>query len=410
MTQPIRTAAEAAAAAAPPAPALRHERGGEPVLSVRDLKTHFKLDEGVVKAVDGVSFDLHAGEVVGIVGESGCGKSITMKSILRLVQKPGRIVDGEIVYRRPVDPSGTDRKRHKPFEADLAKLSPQGRRMRQVRGGDIALIPQEPMASFSPLHSIGKQIVEAIRLHNPVSEAQAKKIAIEKLREVGMPSPEQRYDSYSWQLSGGLRQRAIIAMALSSNPSVLIADEPTTAIDVTTQAQVLELLKQLQREHGSSILFITHDLGVIAQVADYVVVMYLGKVMEQGPVSDIFHRPRHPYTRALLKSMPSLHSEPRVALPTVAGSIPHPLHRPQGCAFHPRCPDFMPGKCDVHVPALVAVDDGPPVACFLHHDQVEGGGTTGDAAVAPSAARGRAMGRGQRRAPDGADRKEAPGG
>ena len=384
MTLPTRTADPAAAvpAAHPTDPVLApgegrargqsRGRSGEPVLSVRDLKTHFKLDEGVVRAVDGVSFDLHAGEVVGIVGESGCGKSITMKSILRLVQKPGRIVGGQIIYRRPEETG--DRKR-RPLEEDLAKLPPQGRRMRRVRGHDIALIPQEPMASFSPLHSIGEQIVEAIRLHDPMSPAKAKQVAIEKLREVGMPSPEQRFDSYSWQLSGGLRQRAIIAMALSCNPSVLIADEPTTAIDVTTQAQVLELLKQLQHDHGSSILFITHDLGVIAQVADYVVVMYLGKVMEQGPVSDIFHRPRHPYTKALLQSMPSLHSEPRVALPTVAGSIPHPLHRPQGCAFHPRCPDFMPGVCDAHVPALVAVDGGPPVACFLHHDQIEGGGT-----------------------------------
>ncbi|HET8984457.1 MAG TPA: ABC transporter ATP-binding protein [Trueperaceae bacterium] len=346
-------------------------RGELPVLSVRNLKTHFKLDEGVVRAVDGVSFDLHAGEVVGIVGESGCGKSITMKSVLRLIQKPGRIVDGEIIYRRPPE-AQHGAKKGRELETDLAKLPAQGRRMRQIRGGDIALIPQEPMASFSPLHSIGEQIVEAIRLHNPVSKAEAREIAIGKLREVGMPSPEQRFDSYSWQLSGGLRQRAIIAMALSCNPSVLIADEPTTAIDVTTQAQVLELLKELQREHGSSILFITHDLGVIAQVADYVVVMYLGRVAEQGPVHDIFHEARHPYTRALLQSVPSLHAEARIALPTVAGSIPHPLHRPPGCPFHPRCPDFMPGKCDVHMPALVAVDGGSPVACFLHHDQVEG--------------------------------------
>ena len=373
MTQPTRTAADPAPLVPPPAVADRRSgRGTEPVISVRNLKTHFKLDEGVVRAVDGVSFDLHAGEVVGIVGESGCGKSITMKSILRLVQKPGRIVDGQIIYRRPEEHGEGGRQRSKRFEADLVKLAPHGRQMRRVRGGDIALIPQEPMASFSPLHTIGQQITEAIRLHTPMSAAEAKEVAIGKLREVGMPSPEQRFDSYSWQLSGGLRQRAIIAMALSCNPSVLIADEPTTAIDVTTQAQVLELLKQLQSDHGSSILFITHDLGVIAQVADHVVVMYLGKVMEQGPVSDIFHRPQHPYTRALLQSMPSLHSEPRVELPTVAGSIPHPLHRPPGCAFHPRCPDFMPGKCDVNVPALVSVDGGSPVACFLHHDQVEG--------------------------------------
>ncbi len=337
------------------------ERRGEPILSIRNLRTHFVMDEGVVRAVDGVSFDLHAGEVVGIVGESGCGKSITMKSVLRLVQKPGRIVGGQILYRRPAG-------KHKALEADLAQLPEHGRRIRQIRGGDIALIPQEPMASFSPLHSIGSQIVEAIRLHQPATKAQAREIAVEKLREVGMPSPEERFDAYSWQLSGGLRQRAIIAMALSCNPTVLIADEPTTAIDVTTQAQVLELLRQLQQDHGSSILFITHDLGVIAQVADHVVVMYLGRVMEQGPARDIFHRPRHPYTRALLQSVPSLHAEARIELPTVQGSIPHPLQRPTGCPFHPRCPDAMPGRCDVAMPALVAAPGGPPVACFLHHD------------------------------------------
>jgi peptide/nickel transport system ATP-binding protein len=349
-----------------PSPRAAPERVGEPILSIRDLATHFVMDEGVVRAVDGVSFDLHAGEVVGIVGESGCGKSITMKSVLRLVQKPGRIVGGKIIYRRPA--AG----KRKEFSVDLAQLRPEGRRIRQIRGGDIALIPQEPMASFSPLHSIGSQIVEAITLHQDVGQREARAIAIEKLREVGMPSPEQRFESYSWQLSGGLRQRAIIAMALSCNPAILIADEPTTAIDVTTQAQVLELLKQLQRDHGSSILFITHDLGVIAQLCDHVVVMYLGKVMEQGPVHDIFHRPRHPYTRALLQSVPSLHAEPRIALPTVAGSIPHPLQRPTGCPFHPRCPDAIPGRCDVAMPAVVAAGDGSPVACFLHHDVEEG--------------------------------------
>ena len=372
MTQPTPTAPSPAPPpeAARPQGARERGRGGPPVLSVRGLKTHFRLDEGVVRAVDGVSFDLYPGEVLGIVGESGCGKSITMKSILRLLQPPGRIVAGEIRYRRP-EPQGEPRRRYRPFEADLAKLPAQGRRMRQVRGGDIALIPQEPMASFSPLHTIGDQIVEAIRLHEPMPARRAREIAVEKLREVGMPSPEQRLSAYSWQLSGGLRQRAIIAMALACNPSVLIADEPTTAIDVTTQAQVLELIKRLQAEHGSSILFITHDLGVIAQMADHVVVMYLGKVMEQGPVRDIFHRPRHPYTRALLRSIPSVHSEPRVALPTIAGSIPHPLHRPSGCAFHPRCPDFMPGRCDVRTPALRSPDGGAPVACFLHHDVAE---------------------------------------
>lgn len=335
------------------------------VLSVRNLKTYFELDEGTVRAVDGVSFDVRPGEVVGIVGESGCGKSITMKSILRLVAHPGRIVDGEILYR----PSQDDGTFGDPI--DLTRLPPRGRRIRQIRGGEIALIPQEPMASFSPLHTIGNQIVEAIRLHRSISRRNARELAIEKLHEVGMPSPEQRVDAYSWQLSGGLRQRAIIAMALSCNPTVLIADEPTTAIDVTTQAQVLELLRTLQKQHGSSILFITHDLGVIAQVADHVVVMYLGRVMERGPARKIFHEPKHPYTRALLKSVPSVHSEARVKLPTIEGTIPHPLHRPQGCPFHPRCSEAMPGTCDVSVPALHPNDAEQPVACFLHHNVAE---------------------------------------
>lgn len=341
-----------------------HAKRAEVVLSVRNLKTHFPTDDGVVKAVDGVTFDLHKGEVLGVVGESGCGKSITMKSVMQLVGKPGRIVDGQILFRRLAANDAIE------DEIDIATLRPTSKEIRRIRGGDIALIPQEPMASFSPLHSIGEQIVEAVLLHQDVSRDEAKRIAIEKLEEVGMPSAEQRYRSYSWQLSGGLRQRAIIALALACNPSILIADEPTTAIDVTTQAQILDLIKRLQRDHGSSILFITHDLGVIAQLADYVVVMYLGRVMEQGAVRDVFQRPQHPYTRALLASIPSLHSEPRVELPTVAGGIPHPLQRPPGCPFHPRCPDAIPGRCDVAMPRLEPIAD-TQVACFLHHDESE---------------------------------------
>lgn len=339
--------------------------GAEPILSVQGLKTHFTMDEGVVRAVDGVSFNVYPGEVVGIVGESGCGKSITMKSVLRLIEKPGRIVSGSIMFRR--DGQG----KRAAERIDLAALPAHGRRMREVRGGDIALIPQEPMASFSPLHSIGSQIVEAILLHQTMSKAAARALAIEKLREVGVPSPEQRFDAFSWQLSGGLRQRAIIAMALSCNPAILIADEPTTAIDVTTQAQVLNLLKRLQDDRGSAIVFITHDLGVIAQLADHVVVMYLGKVVEEGPVRELFHHPQHPYTRALLRSVPSVHAEPRVELPTIAGGIPHPLQRPAGCPFHPRCPDAIPGRCDRAMPALLHREDGAGVACFLHGEREE---------------------------------------
>ncbi|MCX7031308.1 MAG: ABC transporter ATP-binding protein [Spirochaetes bacterium] len=299
-----------------------------PLLSVRGLKTHFLMDEGVVRAVDGVSFDVRAGRVFGIVGESGCGKSVTMKAVLRA----------------------------------------GGREMRSIRGAEIALIPQEPMASFSPVHTIGNQIIETIMLHRPVGAEEARRIAIDLLADVGVPMPEARLKAYSWQLSGGLRQRAIIAMALSCNPRVLIADEPTTAVDVTTQAQVLRLLRRLEQERNAAIIFITHDLGVIAQMADDVMVMYLGLVMELGPVDAIFHQPRHPYTQALLRSIPSVNAVPHVKLPTISGSIPHPFNRPRGCPFHPRCEFSMSGRCDVRTPALEPVDAGHAVSCFKYHD------------------------------------------
>lgn len=330
----------------------------QPLLSVRDLKVHFFMDEGVVKAVDGISFDVFPGQVFGIVGESGSGKTVAMKAILRIVEPPGRIVSGEILLRRD------------DIIQDLATLDPGGREMRNIRGGEIALIPQEPMAAFSPVHSIGNQIVEAITLHQAVRGREARHIAAELSRDVGIPDPEQRLDYYSWQLSGGLRQRAIIAMALSCNPRLLIADEPTTAVDVTTQAQVLRLLRELREDRNAAIIFITHDLGVIAQMADHVMVMYLGLVVEQGPVDQIFHAAKHPYTQALLRSIPSVQSTPRMTLPTISGSIPHPFNRPHGCPFHPRCPHFMPGTCDRELPALRPVTDGHLVSCFLY-DQAE---------------------------------------
>ncbi len=339
-----------------------------PLLSVHDLKVHFFMDEGVVKAVDGISFDVFPGQVFGIVGESGCGKSVAMKALLRIVEPPGRIVSGEILLRRPRSTSdGNDDE----AVVDLATLNPGGREMRSIRGGEIALIPQEPMAAFSPVHSVGNQIVEAITLHQAVSGPEAREIAVQLCRDVGIPAPEQRLDYYSWQLSGGLRQRAIIAMALSCNPRLLIADEPTTAVDVTTQAQVLRLLRQLQADRNAAIIFITHDLGVIAQMADHVMVMYLGLVMEQGPVDNIFHAAKHPYTQALLRSIPSIESTPRITLPTISGSIPHPFNRPRGCPFHPRCPHFMPGTCDEQPPPLRPVADSHLVSCFLY-DQDEG--------------------------------------
>jgi oligopeptide/dipeptide ABC transporter ATP-binding protein len=333
----------------------------QPLLSVRDLQVHFMMDEGVVKAVDGVSFDVYAGQVFGIVGESGCGKSVTMKAMLRIVEPPGKIVQGEILLNCKT-------KNGDGQVVDLAQLDANGAQMRSIRGAEIALIPQEPMAAFSPVHTIGDQIVEAILLHQPVNRREARKIALQMLTDVGIPMPQRRLDEYSWQLSGGLRQRAIIAMALSCNPRLLIADEPTTAVDVTTQAQVLRLLRQLQEERNAAIIFITHDLGVIAQMADYVTVMYLGLVMEQGAVDDIFHAPKHPYTQALLRSIPSVDSPPRVELPTISGSIPHPFNKPKGCPFHPRCEKFMAGKCDVRTPALGTVGEKQWVSCFLYHD------------------------------------------
>jgi peptide/nickel transport system ATP-binding protein len=339
----------------------------DPVLSVRDLRVHFVLDEGLVRAVDGVSFDVAPGQVVGIVGESGCGKSVTMRAILQIVEPPGRLVSGRLLFRGEGE------------VVDLATLDPRGAAMRAIRGAEIALIPQEPMAAFSPVHTVGDQVIEALTLHQRkwrpagprLSRAEARQMTAELFQDVGISMAGERVDAYAWQLSGGLRQRAMIAMALSCRPRLLIADEPTTAIDVTTQAQILNLLRDLQRRHGTAIVFITHDLGVIAQMAHHVVVMYLGRVMEQGPVDDIFHAPRHPYTRALLRSIPSLLAPAQSLLPTIAGSIPHPLGRPPGCAFHPRCPEAMRGLCDRQTPALRVIEGGQSASCFLYHREVD---------------------------------------
>jgi peptide/nickel transport system ATP-binding protein len=327
----------------------------KPLLSVKNLKTCFFQDEGTTEAVNGASFDVWPGKTLGIVGESGCGKSVTAQSILRIVDDPGRIVEGEILLTRA---DGT--------QTDLVKLKRNSREMRAIRGGDIGLIFQEPMTSFSPVHTVGAQIIEAVRLHNTVSKREARLRGIEALRSVGIPKPERRIDEYSFELSGGLRQRAMIAVALSCNPRLLIADEPTTALDVTTQAQILDLLRKLQQERGMAIMLITHNLGVVAEMADDVVVMYLGRVVEEGNVDDIFHDPKHPYTKALLQSIPSIESPPRVKLPTISGSIPHPYNRPKGCPFHPRCVSSTAGRCDAEEPLLQAVGAGRKVSCFLY--------------------------------------------
>ncbi len=327
-----------------------------PILEVRDLRTYFFPEEGTVRAVDGAHLDVYPRRTLGIVGESGCGKSVTARSILRIVERPGRIVSGSVLLRRDDADAGVD----------LTQLAPDGREMRHIRGEDIALIFQEPMTSFSPVHTIGSQIVETVRLHQGVGKRQARERAVEALRLVGVPSPERRVDEYAFQLSGGLRQRAMIALALSCSPRILIADEPTTALDVTTQAQILALLADLQRREGMAIILITHNLGVVAEMCDEVAVMYLGRVVEQGSVDAIFHDSKHPYTRALLRSMPSIKARVRSRLPVIEGSIPHPYNRPSGCPFHPRCPDFMPGRCDQIEPPSVEVGDRHAAACLLY--------------------------------------------
>ncbi|MBN8871718.1 MAG: ABC transporter ATP-binding protein [Rhodospirillales bacterium] len=327
----------------------------EPILQVRDLHTHFPVDDGVVRAVDGASFELHVGKTLGIVGESGCGKSMTARSILRILDRPGRIVGGEILLRRQ---DGS--------VVDLAKLPADGQAMRAIRGGEIGLVFQEPMSSLSAFHTIGNQLIEGIRLHSDLSRRAARARAIELLAMVGIPRPAQRVDAYSFELSGGLRQRVMIALALAAEPRVLIADEPTTALDVTTQAQILALIRRLQQERELAVILITHDMGVIAEMADDVVVMYLGKEVEKGPVDAIFHAPRHPYTRALLRSIPSVLAEPRARLATISGSIPHPFARPSGCPFHPRCPERLRGPCEATFPPEVVIGEHHATACHLY--------------------------------------------
>ena len=342
------------------------QNDSQPILSVRNLKTNFFTDEGVVRAVDGATFDVHLGQTLGIVGESGCGKSVTALSILRIVPRPGRIVDGEITLRRETENGQSQ-------DVALTSLGENSREMRSIRGAEIALVFQEPMTSLSPVHTIGNQIIGAARLHRKISKQEAREMVIELLGLVGIPRAESAVDSYPMQLSGGMRQRALIALALSCDPRVLIADEPTTALDVTTQAQILDLLRSLQDQKGMAIMLITHNMGVIAEMADQVVVMYLGRVVEEGPVNAVFGESKHPYTQSLLRSIPSIHSTPKVQLPTITGTIPHPYNRPAGCPFHPRCPDVIPGVCDKHEPELHSIGDEHLVSCFLYHPVPEAG-------------------------------------
>ncbi len=335
------------------------------LLSVENLKTYFFLDEGTVRALDGVDFNIYRGQTLGVVGESGCGKSVTARSILRIVPKPGRTVEGQVTLYRPCSSHNGSSMTDK---VTLTNLDPAGQEMRHIRGCEIALVPQEPMASLSPVHTIGDQIVEAILLHQKVDKAQARAQAIEMLDLAGFPQPKQRVDAYPHQLSGGLRQRAVIAMALCCHPSLLIADEPTTALDVTTEAQILRLMRQLQRDLGMAIMYITHNLGVVAQMTEDVIVMYLGKVVEQADVDTIFHNPMHPYTQALLRSIPRLgqKTRERKRLESIRGAVPDPYSIPKGCSFHPRCNQRIRGACDQQEPPYVSVGGGHMVRCHLY--------------------------------------------
>ena len=318
------------------------------LLTVENLVTSFKTERGTVRAVDGISFSVAKGQTVGLVGESGCGKSVTSLSILRLIQMPpGQIEKGSVI-----DFSGKN----------LLELDEAG--MRKIRGNKISMIFQEPMTSLNPVFTIGNQIGEVFRIHQHASKAEARAKAIEMLRLVKIPAPEQRIDEYPHQLSGGMRQRIMIAMALACRPELLIADEPTTALDVTIQAQILDLMADLQKELNMAILLITHDLGVVAEVCNYVMVMYAGKIAEEGPVEAIFREPKHPYTAGLLRSIPRL-GHKQAVLPTIEGMVPSLANLPQGCRFQARCPHAF-DKCREAEPPLVAVGDGQKAACWLN--------------------------------------------
>lgn len=321
-----------------------------PLLEVQELETWFETKAGTIRSVDKVSFRIDKGELLCLVGESGCGKSVTALSIMGLISEPGRIVGGRIIYKGE----------------DLAKVSRS--RMREIRGNDIAMIFQDPMTSLNPVFTVGEQIAEALRLHKGLSKRDARSAAIDAMREVAIPSPDKRYDDYPHQLSGGMRQRIMIAMALACDPDLLIADEPTTALDVTIQAQILELIDALRRERDLAVLLITHDLGVVAEVADRVCVMYTGRIVEESDVESLFSVPKHPYTAGLLASVPKLptpHDEPERRLHTIDGMVPNLTELPNGCHFRDRCPKRM-AVCEQGVVPLYELPNAIKVRCHLY--------------------------------------------
>ena len=339
------------------------------LIDIKDLHVTFAQDDETVNAVNGVDIRVHKGEAVGIVGESGCGKTVTSYSMLNILPSNGKIVSGEVRYR---ENNGN--------VIDITRLSPRSREMRRLRGGEIAMIFQEPMASFSPVHTIRDQIAEGILLHQPPKDKKVREKIVEYLSMVGISNPERTIDAYPFQLSGGMRQRAMIAMALACNPKVLVADEPTTALDVTIQAQVLMLIKEMQQELGLALVLITHDLGIIAHMADFVYVMYLGRVVEKGPVVKIFDNPKHPYTRDLIRSIPKLNT-PETRLATIQGNIPDASRLPSGCAFHPRCREIIGETCRREQPTLEEVEADHFAGCFLYPRQGETEPKTGETGI-----------------------------
>ena len=341
--------------------AARDNRNPPPktLLDVRDLKVEFRLREGTVKAVNGVSFTVGRGKTLGIIGESGSGKSVTAQALMRLTPEPGSIAGGEILLNRGGDASET---------VDLARISATGPRIRDIRWNDISMIFQEPMTSFSPVHSIEDQITEAMLLHiDGINRRGARQRAIELLTRVGISNAAELVDAYPFQFSGGMRQRAMIAMALTCNPQLLIADEPTTALDVTIEAQILALIKEIQAEYQMAVIFITHDIAVIGEVSDDVIVMYLGQIMEQGSVEQIFENPLHPYTRALWRSIPTVDG-PLGRLQPIQGTLPGPFEAQAGCPFFSRCDMRIAGLCDLAPPPVIEVESGHQVRCLLYEE------------------------------------------
>lgn len=351
----------------------------QPLVAVKDLHVEFDVRDGIVHAVDGASFTLYRGQTLGIIGESGCGKSITAKAIMNMVPKPGKM-RGEIIFYEKSGKNGDETIE----EVRIDQLHHDGKRIREIRGGHIGMIFQEPMSSLTPVFTAGFHIMEAVKLHRfvpvdtigdkmgkniqtkrHVTKAEAREIAIDMLHRVGLPNPEQRVDSYPHQLSGGQRQRVMIAIALSAHPDLLIADEPTTALDVSIEAQILDLMRELQEISDMAIMFITHNLGVIAEIADEIVVMYMGKEVERADTIELFENPKHPYTTSLLGSIPEI-GEKKSELETIEGMVPSPFNLPPGCVFHPRCSEYMPGKCDQVYPEYAEVIEGHWARCLLY--------------------------------------------